>query len=208
MATSRRHPFFLLYRTSHPPNYTDVTQHAATPGGSRSRYSGPNERRSADGQAPGTGTLRMGFAQFTTSRSRLARTRHHRRQSSITSEFGDVIEFRRPGPTPSDAASPVCPSRHHTAGYGQFPPPVCRECNTAFIPSRYSHYTITYYIRLHHYILHSHAPTDPTGVGSQGIGKTPFFHQNAELSLTPPRPACRLSMTSRQGPLDRHGIRK
>ena len=63
-----------------------------------------------------------GFAQLTTSRSRLARTRHHRRQSSVTSEFGDVTEFRCPGPTPSDAASPVCPSRHHKAGYGQLPP--------------------------------------------------------------------------------------
>jgi len=118
MATSRRHPLFLFFWTSYPPNYTDATQHAATPGGLRSRYSGPNESRSADGQAPGTGTRRMGFAQLTTSRSRLARTRHHRRQSSATPEFGDVTEFWCPGPTPSDAASPVCPSRHHAAGYG------------------------------------------------------------------------------------------
>ena len=53
-------------------------------GGAKSRYSGPNESRSADGHAPGTGALRMGFAQLTSSRSRLARARHHRRQSSVT----------------------------------------------------------------------------------------------------------------------------
>ena len=91
-------PSSFLFRTSHPPNNTDATQHAAIPGGARSRYSGPNESRSADGQAPGTGTLRMGFAQLTTSRSRLARTRHHRRQSSATSEFCGVTEIRCPEP--------------------------------------------------------------------------------------------------------------
>ena len=137
-----------FFRTSHPPNYTDATQHAAIPGGPRSRYSGPNERRSADGQTPGTGTLRMGFAQLTTSRSRLARTRHHRRQSSVTSEFGDVTEFRCPGPTPSDAASPVCPSRHHAAGYGQLPPGLQRV-QQDFHPITMCtshHHIITYYI--------------------------------------------------------------
>ena len=141
-------PSSFFFRTSHPPNYTDATQHAAIPGGPRSRYSGPNERRSADGQTPGTGTLRMGFAQLTTSRSRLARTRHHRRQSSATSEFGDVTEFRCPGPTPSDAASPVCPSRHHAAGYGQLPPGLQRVQHD-FHPITMCtshHHIITYYI--------------------------------------------------------------
>ena len=113
MATSRRHPLFLFFG---PPTPNDTQQSRR---GAKPRYSGPNESRSADGHAPGTGTLRMGFAQLTASRSRLARTRHHRRQSSVTSEFGDVAEFWCTGPTPSDAASPVCPSRHHAAGYGQ-----------------------------------------------------------------------------------------
>ena len=90
----------------------------------------------------------MGFAQLTTSRSRLARTRHHRRQSSVTSEFGDVTEFRCPGPTPSDAASPVCPSRHHAAGYGQLPPGLQRVQHD-FHPITMCtshHHIITYYI--------------------------------------------------------------
>ena len=131
---------------------TDATQHAAIPGGGRSRYSGPNESRSADGQTPGTGTLRMGFAQLTTSRSRLARARHHRRQSSVTSESGDVTEFRCPGPTPSDAASPVCPSRHHAAGYGQLPPSLQRV--------QYDFHPITMCISHHHIIAYYIARTD------------------------------------------------
>ena len=69
------------------------------------------------------GHAAFGFcAAHEPSRTRLARTRHHRRQSSIIPEFWGVAEFRCPGPTPSNAASPVFPSRHHTAGYGQLPP--------------------------------------------------------------------------------------
>ena len=72
----------------------------------------------------------------------------HRRQSSATSEFGDVTEFRCPGPTPSDAASPVCPSRHHAAGYGQLPPGLQRV-QQDFHPITMCtshHHIITYYI--------------------------------------------------------------
>ena len=99
--------------------------------------------------------------------SRLARARHQRRQSSATSEFCDITEFRCPDPTPSDAASPVSRVPKPTP-HGRLQPitPVCRECNTAFIPSRYAHHITT---SLH---ITSHAPTEPAGVGSQGIGKT------------------------------------
>ena len=117
-------------------------------GGPRLRYSGPNESRGADGQDQSTGTLRVGFAQLTTNRSRLARARHHQRQSSVTSEWYDAAEFRCPGPTPSDAASPVCPSRHHAAGYGQLPPGLQRVQHGVHPITLYTphHHIITYYI--------------------------------------------------------------
>ena len=124
IATTNDHepptPPILLFRTSHPPYNTHATQHATT-GGQESRCSGSGPK-SPVRDRPGSGTRLLGFAQLTTSRSRLARTRHHRRQSSATPELCGVIEFRCPGPTPSDVASPVCPNRHHKAGYGQLPP--------------------------------------------------------------------------------------
>ena len=148
-------PHLPFFRTSHPPNNTDATQHAAIPGGRgggpRSWYSGPHESRSADGQAQAARAhlLRVGFAQLTTSQSRLARTRHHRWQSRAILEFCDVAEFRCPGPTPSDdAASPVCPSRHHAAGYGQLPP---RFAESATRLSSHHDVRIT---SPHYYILH------------------------------------------------------
>ena len=82
--------------------------------------------------------------------------------------FFDVTEFWCPGPTPSDAASPVCPSRHHTAGYGQLLPGLHRAQH-GFPPITIctSHHHITAYFT-------SRAPTEPTGVGPQGIGKLVF----------------------------------
>ena len=122
IATTNNHepptPPLLPFRTSHPPYNAHATQHAI-PRGQESRCSGP---KSPVRDRPGSGIRFLGFAQLTTSRSRLARTRHHRRQSNATPEFFGATEFRCPGPTPSDAASPVCPSRHHKAGYGQLPP--------------------------------------------------------------------------------------
>ena len=107
IATTNDHepptPPLLLFRTSHPPYNTHVTQHAI-PGGQESRCSGP---KLPVRDRPGSDTRFWGFAQLTASRSRLARTRHHRRQSHVTPEFCGVIEFRCPGPTPSDAASSV-----------------------------------------------------------------------------------------------------
>ena len=136
-------PLLLFGPPTHP---TTQTPHKhAIPGGQESRCSGP---KSPVRDRPGSGTRFLGFAQLTTSRSRLARTRHHRRQSSVTSEFGDVTEFRCPGPTPSDAASPVCPSRHHAAGYGQLPPGLQRV-QQDFHPITMCtshHHIITYYI--------------------------------------------------------------
>ena len=122
IATTNNHepptPPLLPFRTSHPPYNAHATQHAI-PRGRELRCSGP---KSPGRDRPGSGIRFLGFAQLTTSRSRLARTRHHRRQSNATPEFFGATEFRCPGPTPSDAASPVCPSRHHKAGYGQLPP--------------------------------------------------------------------------------------
>ena len=155
MATSRRRPLF-LFLFGPPTRPTTQTPHNTQQprGGARSRYSGPNESRSADGQTPGTGTLRMGFAQLTTSRSRLARTRHHRKVVHVTPESCGVTEFGCPGPTPSDAASPVCPSRHHAAGYGQFPP---RFAESATRLSSHHDVLIT---PPHYYILHrTHRPS-------------------------------------------------
>ena len=122
IATTNNHepptPPLLPFRTSHPPYNAHATQHAI-PRGRELRCSGP---KSPGRDRPGSGIRFWGFAQLTTSRSRLARARHHRRQSNATPEFFGATEFRCPGPTPSDAASPVCPSRHHKAGYGQLPP--------------------------------------------------------------------------------------
>ena len=148
MATSRRHPLFLLFGP--PTRPTTQTPHNTQQSRGVHYRGAPGQNCwNADGQTLGTGTLRMGFAQLTTSRSRLARTRHHRRQSSVTSEFGDITEFRCPGPTPSDAASPVCPSRHHAAGYGQLPPGLQRvqhDFHPITMMCTSHHHIITYYI--------------------------------------------------------------
>ena len=150
MATSRRHPLFPFFRTSHPPNYTDATQHAATPGGPRSRYSGPSESRSANGQTPGTGTLRMGFAQLTTSRSRLARARHHRRQSSVTSEFCDLRCHRIPVPR-SNAERRSLARVPEPTPRGQLRPITPRFAESA---TRLSSHHDVHITSPHHYILH------------------------------------------------------
>ena len=153
-------PPFLLFRTSHPPYNTHATQHAI-PRGRELRCSGP---KSPGRDRPGSGIRFLGFAQLTTSRSRLARTRHHRRspashQNSVMSQnSGAPVQRRATQPRPCARADTTRPA---TANY----PPVCRECNTTFIPSRCAHHITT---SLH---ITSHAPTELTGVVSQGIGK-------------------------------------
>ena len=163
MITSRRHPPLLFFGP--PTRPTTHTPHNTRSRGITNRGAPDQNRRFATGLA--RAHVFWGFAQLTTSRSRLARTRHHRRQSNITPEFCGITEFRCPGPTPSDAASPVCPSRHHKAGYGQLPSGSQRT-PLSRLPFKRTATTISSHHDMHITSLHitSHAPTDPTGVGS------------------------------------------
>jgi len=80
-------------------------------------------------------------------------------QNSVMSQnSGAPVQRRATQPRPCARADTTRPA---TANY----PPVCRECNKTFIPSRCAHHITT---SLH---ITSHAPTELTGVVSQGTGK-------------------------------------
>ena len=94
-----------------------------------------------------------------------------------TPEFCGVAERRCPGPTPSDVASPVCPSRHHKAGYGGQLPTGLQRMPLSRLPFKRAVarltgcHPITIFTSQHRTIGYYIAPTDPTGVGPQGIWK-------------------------------------
>ena len=164
------------FRTSHPPYNT--TPHNTRSRGVKNRGAPDQNHRFATGlaRAHGFWVLRSSRQVGAGSRGRVTTdgSPSSHQNSAVSQNSGAPAQRRATQPRPCARADTTRPATANS-------PPVCRECNTAFIPSRYSHYTITYYIRLHHYILHSHAPTDPTGVGSQGIGKSTCGKTNCLL---------------------------
>ena len=101
IATTNDHepptPPLLPFRTSHPPYNTHATQHAI-PRGQESRCSGP---KSPVRDRPGSGIRFLGFAQLTTSRSRLARARHASPPTAVQRHTRILWRHRIPVPRPN-----------------------------------------------------------------------------------------------------------
>ena len=173
-------PLLLFGPPTHP---TTQTPHNTRSRGVKNRGAPDQNHRFATGlaRAHGFWVLRSSRQVGAGSRGRVTTdgSPSSHQNSAVSQNSGAPAQRRATQPRPCARADTTRPATANS-------PPVCRECNTAFIPSRYSHYIITYYIRLHHYILHSHAPTDPTGVGSQGIGKHLSFSSDDASTLAGP----------------------
>ena len=154
-----------FFRTSHPPNDTDAPHNTQQSRGGQDRGT-PGQMRA--GARTAIRQARAHFAWVLRSSRQVGAGSRGRattdgspapHQNSVMSQnSGAPVQRRATQPRPCARADTTRPA---TANH----PPVCRECNTTLIPSRCAHHIAT---SLH---ITSHAPTEPTGVVSQGIRK-------------------------------------
>ena len=188
MATSRRHPLFLFFgpptrpttQTPHNTQQSRGGQDRGTPG--QMNAGARTARHQA--RAHFAWVLRSSRQVGAGSRGRVTTdgSPAPHQNSAMSQNSGAPVQRRATQPRPCARADTTRPA---TANY----PPVCRECNTTFIPSRCAYHITT---SLH---ITSHAPTEPTGVVSQGTGKCHFCAlasppSATEVSEWSSRPAC------------------
>ena len=177
MVASRRHPLF-FFRTSHPP-YTTQT---------------PQNTQSLGVHDRGTpGQIRAG-----------ARTARH--QARAHSLVGFCAAHGKSKPAREDAPPPTAVHRHIRIMWCHrtpVPRPNAERRSLARLPEPTPHgrlrpitpglQRVQHDFRpitictVHHYILHSHAPTEPAGVGSHGIGETRHYRHGVAPCHPPPR---------------------
>ena len=160
---------FFFGPPTRPATYnTHATQHA-TPGARGVKNRGAPDQNHRFATATGLARAH-GFLGFCATHDKPEPAREDappptavQRHTRILRRHGIPVP-RCPGPTPSDAASPVCPSRHHKAGYGQLPTgsqrtPLSRLPFKRTATAVSSHHDM-YITSPHHCTLHrTHRPT-------------------------------------------------